>query len=166
MVHIRCTERLRKRLRLAPLPKVPSQGLLLSEWHANVITVDKFPLVLAVEDRTRLSLVVRARDLPRLPQRLASALHDLLIRLGVAEEMALGYAARMTELTWSASTDRSVLGTMNDFASLLKWLGAQGSRPSLEDMMDYLADVPTGPIGMDSPGQFTVAAIRFDPKAN
>ena len=165
MVNIRCTDRLRKRLRQSRLPKVPSQGLLLFEWHANVITVEKVPLVIAVEDRTRLALVVRARDLPGLPQRLATALEDLLTRLGVDPKVARGYASRMTEVTWSASTNRSVLASMNDFAKLLKWSAARGPR-SLEEMMDDLAEVPTGPIGMNSPGALTVAAIRFDPEAN
>ncbi|MBW3565414.1 MAG: hypothetical protein KY459_11870 [Acidobacteria bacterium] len=164
-MNLRCTAKLAKRLKLGKLEKVPSSGELFAEWHANVIWVDRKPLILAVEDRTRLPLLVRARDLDRLPQHLAGALSEILAEIGIEPEVADGYASQLASgVRYSASVDKSVLGTINDCANTVSYHYAAGS--SLFECMKLLSTMPMGPLGYNSPGPVVRAVIRFDPTVN
>jgi hypothetical protein len=85
MIVLRCTRKLLHRLRVEPVEAAPESSTLLGDWYANVLFVNRRPVVLAVSSRTLLPVLVPARDPASLPARLAAAVEEILRALGVQD---------------------------------------------------------------------------------
>jgi hypothetical protein len=72
MFTLRCTARLLKRMKVAPLVACPEPTTHLGDWYANLIHVGRQQLVLAVSEKTLLPVVVPAAPNSTLVPRLAS----------------------------------------------------------------------------------------------
>jgi hypothetical protein len=153
MVVLRCTRKLLRRLRVKPDEAPPESSTLLGDWYANVLFVNRRPLVLAVSSRTLLPVLVPARDPASLPARLAAAVEQMLRALGVREARIKEESAKMKEVVFAATSSPVILGTMNDFDRML--IAAPGT--ALLDEALQLAKAPCGPIGMESPERATAA---------
>ena len=64
---LRCTARLRRRLRLGELADPGVGEAALGDWYAHLLTIERQPLVIAVSETTLLAVVLPARDLKNLP---------------------------------------------------------------------------------------------------
>jgi len=153
---LRCTRPLLKRLGpLTPPGPGPAQPAttVLGDWYANRLNIGRHRLVLCTSERSLLSVVVPAKDLPRLPQRLAESLAVLLHRIGVPASAVAREVREMQWVRFDGTMSRSVLGSMNDFA-----LTAQAfvRRPDasvvyLEDLDWRLNETPCGPLAYAQP---------------
>ena len=76
-------------------------------------------LLLLVSARSLLPALVPARDVRGLPDRLAHVVGDRLLRLGVARSLVEAEIRAMDPVVVAKTADRSVLGTMNDFAKII-----------------------------------------------
>jgi hypothetical protein len=100
----------------------PSQDIVgdsdtaLGDWYVNRLVVDRRPLLLVVSSKSLLSLLVPARDVRLLPTQLATHVGNRLRRLGVGEALVRAELAAMTPVVVSPTRDRSVMGTIVDFA--------------------------------------------------
>ena len=115
----RCTQKFLRRLRKAPSDTAPVSSGLLGDWYANVLFVNRKPLVLAVSARTLLPLLIPARDPSTLRPRLAEKLGRVLAALGVSAEGIREEKSQMTEIVFARTDNRQILGTMNDFDRML-----------------------------------------------
>jgi len=88
----------------------------LGDWYVNRLVVDRHPLLLLVSSKSLLSLLVPARDVRALPDYLPSLIGSRLRRLGVGEELIGAELAAMTPVVVAPAVDRSVMGTVVDFA--------------------------------------------------
>jgi len=79
MVILRPTRKLRE---LAPelLDSGAVSSTALGDWYANRIVVDRQPLVLLISSLSLLSVLVRARAVKKLPDRLPSIVERRLLR--------------------------------------------------------------------------------------
>jgi hypothetical protein len=73
-------------------------------------------LVLFTAEKSRLSLLVEAKDAGGLPERLRVALREVLGTLEVPPELIEAELGEMQDVTFAATANRVVLGTMTDFA--------------------------------------------------
>lgn len=151
MVILRCTQKLLRRLRKTPAEEAPPSSTSLGDWYMNVIWVYRKPLILAVSARTLLPILIPARDPSTLGPRLAATLGQVLAALGIPGHKILEGRQRMTEIVFARTTNRSILGTMNDFDRMLEPAPGQ----SLTSAALELAEAPCGPIGMQSPDRAT-----------
>src|SRR6266545_8364820 len=119
MYTLRCTRPLLKRLGplTAPSPGLaPDATTTLGDWYANRLNIGRHRLVLCTNERSLLSVVVPAKDLPQLPQRLAESLAVLLRRIRVPATAITREVREMQWVRFDGTMSRSVLGSMNDFA--------------------------------------------------
>jgi hypothetical protein len=118
MVVLRATRRL---LRIWPTPSggTASSDTALGDWYVNRLVVDRQPLLILVSARSLLSLLVPARDVRGLPARLPNLVADRLRRLGVPERVAKAESAAMNPVVIAGTQDRSILGTMVEFARMI-----------------------------------------------
>lgn len=149
----RCTARLRKRLGLEDLPEPGPGSAALGDWYANLLTVDRQPLVLAVSERSLLAVVLPARDLKNLARHFLHAVRERLVRIGVDEAAVEKEMACLQPLAFAATRSRSVLGSLNEFVFQLK---ARAAHPLGRDWTprsceDELGEVPCSPLGYDHP---------------
>ena len=64
MITLRCTERLRKKLRLPPLEdEPPPSTAALGDWFGHPVATRYARVILLVSERSRLPLLVAARQL-------------------------------------------------------------------------------------------------------
>ena len=118
MVFLRAT---RKLLRYLPPVSTSdlSSGTALGDWYVKRMVVDRVPLLILVSSRSLLPLVLRARDVRSLPERLPDLVRARLRRLGVPPELVEAEVAEMSPVEVAKTVDRSVLGVLVDFGKLL-----------------------------------------------
>ena len=160
MLTIRATARLLKRANIQPDPAPPTSTGRLGDWYANLLILRPTQLVLCVSGRTLLPVLVPAKDIAGLPQRLASGAGEVLRALGVAEGDVRQELEHMRDVRFAKTASRQILGSMNDFAFMLemgmKLEADTGPRLLLEEALQ-LARAPCSPIAMDSPKKATCA---------
>jgi hypothetical protein len=119
MVTIRCTNKLLARIG-APATETAPATTLLGDWHAKPVAIGHQRLVLLISEHSRLPVLMRARDVKHLALNFPDALAAVLWGLGV-EAAAINREVAATREAVIAKTDnRSLLGTLNDFAFMLQ----------------------------------------------
>jgi uncharacterized protein DUF6933 len=98
---------------------VVASDTALGDWYVNRLVVDRQPLLLVVSSRSLLSILVPARDVRALPSRLPVLVGTRLRRLGIARELIDAEVAAMDPVIVAVTQDRSVLGSMVDFAKAI-----------------------------------------------
>ena len=164
MYAIRCTAPLLRRLaRLTPPGKgrEPHATTVLGDWYANPLNIGRHRLILCTSAQSLLSVVVPAKDLLGLPQRLAESLAFLLSRLAVPTKCINAELAEMSLVRFGPTRSRSVLGSMNDFA----WTARayfQSDRPTIYlDQLDFrLSETPCGPLNYESPAEVALRLLQ------
>jgi hypothetical protein len=115
VVTLRATQKVLKRL-----PPVSADDDLpdtaLGDWYVNRLVVDRQPLLLLVSSRSLLAIIEPARNLRELPERLPNLVAQRLKRLGVEGALIEREAMAMHPVRVGPTRDRSVLGTLVDFA--------------------------------------------------
>ncbi len=86
MVILRPTRKLRTALTVTSDVSTPSDTEL-GDWYVNRIVVDRRLLLLLVSAAPLLPLLVRAREVGELPNRIAELVERRLTRLGIASGM-------------------------------------------------------------------------------
>lgn len=143
MVVLRATQKV---LRLLPQsghrPLVSDTAL--GDWYVNRIVVDRQPLLLLVSARSLLSVIVPARDVRGLPDRLAPIVARRLRRLAVDDAVVAAEIGAMSVVVVAKTVDRSVTGQLVDFAKCLPYYlpeNGWGDR-ELQSAEDKLAETP------------------------
>lgn len=153
---LRCTQRLLRR-GLAETAADSEADTLLGDWYANVLIARPCHLVLCVSERTLLPVVVVARDIKCLPQRVVEAatrvLHELCLEpLAVEAELA---AMRTWHVGRTAS--KRVVGSLNELMfQLQSQLHLHPERSLLEQSL-RLAEVPMKGVEYSSANRATTA---------
>ena len=88
----------------------------LGDWYVNRIVVDRQPLLLLISSATLLPILIPARDVRHLPDRLAQIVEARLQRCGIEAAVIKAEVDAMASVAVGATVDRSVLGILVDFA--------------------------------------------------
>lgn len=115
MVILRPTKRLYSLLPVAD-PVQSCSDTALGDWYVNRIVVDRQPLLLLVSSASFLPILLPARDVRTLPNRLGALVEMRLRRLGVDVPAIAAEIEAMKPVAVGATVDRSVIGIMVDFA--------------------------------------------------
>jgi len=118
MVVLRPTRKLFRSLPPWPSP-VAVSDTALGDWYVNRLVVDRRPLLILLSARSLLAVLTLARDVQALPERLPRLVADRLGRLGVAERLIRAEVGAMTPVSIAPTDDRSVMGTLVDFAKVI-----------------------------------------------
>ena len=104
-------------------------------------------LLLLVSAAPLLPLLVRAREVGELPNRIAELVERRLTRLGIASGMIEAEYLAMSPVATRATRDRSILGIMVDFAKAVPYHlePAYSDDTSLALVEDRLAETPCYP---------------------
>jgi hypothetical protein len=115
MVVLRATKKVLSRLP-ASGDRITASDTALGDWYVNRLVVDRYPLLLLVSARSLLSILVPARDVRALPNRLPTLVATRLRHLGIPGPLIEAEVTVMDPVFVASTLDRSVLGTMVDFA--------------------------------------------------
>jgi hypothetical protein len=145
MTALRCTAKLLKRLGMSTPGEPSPPENALGDWYANIIFTRVGHYVLLVSERSRLPVLLTARDLHSLPTRFIQTLADLLADLDVPTHQIDREIGAMQPLFFGKTANRSVLGTLNDNVFLAKHYLASGEL-SVVDVTRVLARAPCLPL--------------------
>lgn len=114
MMVVRATQRLRRYL-----PPIQNVDLLsdraLGDWYGNRLVVDRQPLLLLMNAETLLTILLPARDLKTLPQRLSAIVAARLRRLNMPPEIIERETKVSAPARIAVTLDRSLLGSLTQF---------------------------------------------------
>lgn len=142
MVILRPTRKLRSALPTTDAPDASDTAL--GDWYVNRVVVGRQPLLLLVSSTSLLPIVLPARDVRSLPQRLGALVAARLQRLGIGADMIAAEVRAMQPVVVAPTVSRSVLGTMVDFAKAIPYYSISTYRgaPGLAGLEDWLAETP------------------------
>jgi hypothetical protein len=89
----------------------------LGDWYVTPLDVGTRHLILCTSERSLLSVVLPADDLPELPERLVTAVVGVLHRLGVPKDAVVAEVDAMTSGGVGVARNRSTLGAMRGLAA-------------------------------------------------
>lgn len=115
MTTLRCTAKLLKALKATPVESPPPPDNRLGEWTANLIRYGRKAFVLAVNEPTRLGLMIDAAPYASLGERFTEQLLNSLLWLGIPPEQALAEAEASCPTRFARSNSASVLATINRY---------------------------------------------------
>jgi hypothetical protein len=143
MVILRATRRLRALLPTTDIVPVRSDGAL-GDWYVNRVVVNRQPLLLLVSSASLLPLLLPARDVRALPERLAAVVEARLKRCGIDDRAIRAETRSMTPVAVGPTVDRSVLGIMGDFARVIPHYidPRYGCAMTLEAVEEQFAQTP------------------------
>ena len=154
MVILRCTNKLRKRLKQAPGVEVLSSTTLLGDWCCHLVHYGRSQAILCVSERTRLPIFVPALAAQTFPLRLQDALRPVLTEFGVSPAAVTGELTEMATTVIAPTTSRSLLGSLNDFQQMAGvYLSMQPV--TWESLSIQLAKTPCRPLNYATPEQVT-----------
>ena len=159
MFAVRCTQKLLSRGALKTLLEPCPPTTVLGDWYANVLVTSPEHLVVCMSERALLPVVVTAKDVKRLPQRVAQAVADMLRAIGVPEVDVLAEIAEMKTRYLAKTADRRALGSLNDFMFHLESGTGSDRNLSYQERAMRLATIPCSPLSYAYPKEAALAAF-------
>jgi hypothetical protein len=161
MVVLRCTQKLLVRLKqVGDLPPVESTTRL-GDWYGNILRIGRRQHLLFISERSRLPVVISIREAKQLGTVFPDAVCERLTIVGVAAGDIADERMRMSELAFGRTRNRSLLGTLNDFAFMAQSGDARRTEPeSPEELMRFLSQTPILPLDGASPIELTRAVFQ------
>ena len=161
MVVLRCTQKLLARLKQAEnLPAVESTTRL-GDWYGNILQLGRRQHLLFISERSRLPVVIPIREGKQLASVFPAAVCDVLGNVGISAADIADERSRMSEIVFGRTRNRSLLGTLNDFAFMAQVGNARRPEPETpEELLRFLAQTPILPLDGVSPIELTLAVFR------
>ncbi|MFT4215626.1 MAG: hypothetical protein QM619_00340 [Micropruina sp.] len=148
MLIVRATLKLRDKVGGVTAEPDDASTTVLGDWYANLLTW-RHPHVILVNARTLVPVITPMAPAKGLTGRLPDVIADALLALGVSKTFVDAERERMQEVRIAPTADRSVVGSMNDFAFLADHRRDHASSLNEVDLgalSKSLAHVPCGPL--------------------
>jgi len=146
---IRCTQKLIKELRIEPSEKEAQSGDI-GGWHANLLRIDRKKCVLFTNDRTLYSFFVPGLKKPefeRFQEVFRLNLFKCLVNDGFSQDQIERVLSEYQTIGIAKTNNRSVLGSMNDFAFQIKYRVATFGGLENTDLIILNRELNHTPIG-------------------
>ena len=164
MVVLRCTRKLLVRLKRTEVRADVPSTTRLGDWYGNILRIGRRQHLLFISEHSRLPVVIPIREAKRIEMIFPDAVCAALADVGIADECIAEERSRMSEIAFGPTMNRSLLGTLNDFAFMAQQGNAnRAEQESPEELMRFLAQTPILPLKGASPIELTHAAIKRSP---
>lgn len=142
------------------LPRVESTTRL-GDWYGNILRIGRRQMLMFISERSRLPVIIPIREAKRLPTIFPDAVCEMLTIVGVPAADIAEERSRMVEVAFGRTRNRSLLGTMNDFAFMAHSGNAKREEPEApEALVRFLAQTPILPLGGARPIDLTRALFK------
>jgi hypothetical protein len=160
MYTARCTRKVLDALHLPAAAQDRPPSTALGDWYVNFINLRNHRFVHFVSDRSLLSVVVRVKTLKTALDSHIGALHDLLDDLGVPQPIVQAELQEMSQRAVAKTKSGSVLASMRDLASNVRWILAEAPSATPLEISRELSQVPCGPLALVFPDAAAIALLR------
>lgn len=147
MVIVRATRKLLQRLAQAPAADGAESTTLLGDWYATLLPWRPQQVALLVNERTLLPVLMPLAPAATLLHRLPDRVATVLDAHGAPEPLINAETEHMQHGRVAPTANRSVVGSMNEFAYLADAYRANyRAAPDLLELSLRLSSVPCGPL--------------------
>lgn len=161
MLVLRCTRQLLARLRQVGDVPLAESTTRLGDWYGNILRIGRRQYLLFISQRSRLPVVIPIREAKHLAAVFPDAVCEVLAAVGVSAPDIAEERSRMAEIGFGRTSNRSLLGTLNDFAFMAQHGNLARAEPeSQEELIRFLSRTPILPLGGASPMDLTRAAFE------
>jgi hypothetical protein len=129
MVVLRCTQKLLVRLKQVGDVSPVESTTRLGDWYGNVLRIGRRQHLLFISERSRLPVILPIGESKRLSTVFPDTVCERLANVGVNPEDIAAERARMSEIAFGRTRNRSLLGTLNDFAFMAQQGNLNRSEP-------------------------------------
>lgn len=160
MLVLRCTQKLLVRLKQTSNTPAVESTTRLGDWYGNILRLGRRQYLLFISERSRVPVVLPIGEAKRLTTVFPDAVCDVLASVGIAAVDIADERSRMSEIAFGRTRNRSLLGTMNDFALMAQHGHRNRDEPkSHEELVRFLSQTPIPPFDGASPIALTRAAF-------
>jgi hypothetical protein len=159
MYSIRCTRKLLDRGAPIRLPPESASTTVLGDWYANIVFERPEQLIVCISERTLLPVIVLAKDFKRLPDRIAAAVETMLKAIRLPDQDIVEEISDMQQNHFAKTTDRRVLGSLNDFVFHVQDGTASRREDTLHERALRLAQMPCSVLQYSYPSESALAAF-------
>jgi hypothetical protein len=160
MVVLRCTQKLLARLKHADETPPVESTTRLGDWYGNILRIGHRQMLIFISERSRLPVVIPMKESKRLDVVFPDAVCEVLAAAGVSAPDIASERLQMSEIAFGPTRNRSLLGTLNDFAHMARFTDERRAEPeSPEELMRFLARTPILPLNGANPIDLTLAAF-------
>ena len=142
MVVLRCTQTLLRRLKQFDDASDVRSTTKLGDWYGNLIRMGNRHVLLFISERSRLPVMVPVRAASHLRSVFPDAVCQALVAVGVPRELVEREQMEMSEIAFSRTRSRSLLGSLNDFSLMARVEFAMRRTDSLERIARDMAETP------------------------
>lgn len=165
MVVLRCTQKLLVRLKRADVSPGQESTTRLGDWYGNILRIGRQQYVLFISEHSRLPVIIPIREARGLEMIFPDAVCAALSAIGVVSDDIADERSRMSTIAFGKTRNRSLLGTLNDFAFMAQYGRVQQQEPEpSEGLMRFLARTPILPLSGANPIELTRAAFLSNPR--
>lgn len=145
MLVVHATKKLRDRIKTIPDLSRETSTTRLGAWYATAVFW-RPQACLFVNEATLLPVLVALAPVATLAERFPYALSDVLTAHGAPREFIAAERAEMKQVRLAKTTNRSVVGIVNEFIYLAEAHTESSATPHLLELAVRLAGTPCGPL--------------------
>jgi hypothetical protein len=155
MMSFRCTRKLLALLKV-PVPNEPPPATtILGDWYCNVFYLRPTHFILLVSEKSRLPVLVPRRQLSNIESFFLREVAGFLDRIGIAHKAIDQEIHSMNQVAFGAIHNKSLLGSMNDFAYHLRFQVESNPNAVYQEIYEALAEIPCGSMNYQTPIEAT-----------
>ena len=145
MLVVHATKKLRDQVKAIPAQSSETSTTRLGDWYATAVFW-RPQVCLFVNELTVLPVLLPLAPAATLAERFPAALGDVLAAHNADAGFIAAELAEMRELCLAKTSNRSVVGMMNEFTFLAEAHLGTGTQPDLLGLSVRLAGTPCGPL--------------------
>jgi hypothetical protein len=163
MFTLNCTKKLAKRIPFDFVDNPAPSTNKLGPWCANSFNAGPYPMILFTNERTLLSVVIPLKQAGTFHDRFHASLEVLLHTIALSSHEIAPELAEMTTIQLTTKTNRSVLGSMNDFIYNAKVALYESPELTLEELSFNLSSIPCSPLKYRYPREAALSVFAPPP---
>lgn len=152
MYTLRCTKKLLDRVGLPIESSPPAPTTVLGDWYATALFW-RPQVALLLNERTLLPVLMPLAPAATLVSRIPDEVAPILDRHRVNQSIIDRELSAMSEVSVAKTANRSILGTMNEFAFLAEVYRVRMESGDLRGLSMRLAETPCSAIKHSSPAR-------------
>ena len=146
MLIVRATKKLRQRLSSGPPQDGEESTTLLGEWYATLLPWRPRQLILLVNEQTLLPVLMPLAPAASAPSRIGPEMAAMLSAHQAPAVVVEGELSQMRDCRFAPTSNRSVVGIMNEFTFLADTYRRNDPHVGLLQLANRLASTPCSPL--------------------
>ncbi len=154
MTTLHCTLRLAQRLRVAYPERTKPITTKMGSWSANYFNLGRIPHVILTNEATLLTVAIPFKPAGTFWERFLDLLEEVMQLMEIPPKAIQKELDGMRTFQYARETNRSVLGSMNDFVGLTRAYFERDPSITLQELSIRLNNVPCSPLRMRCPRDY------------